>query len=101
MALASISEDTIECSPYLPVKVLNVMGTINVVGEKLARSRLNLVTTRGKNLQDYLKPKDLGYVRYDTALKDIDDAVLKCKRQDIPLFLMGHSMVNTNQSMCY
>ncbi|KAI8636808.1 Alpha/Beta hydrolase protein [Parasitella parasitica] len=29
---------------------------------------------------------------YDTALKDIDNAVLKHKRQDIPLFLMGHSM---------
>ncbi|KAK4514104.1 phosphoglycerate kinase [Mucor velutinosus] len=29
---------------------------------------------------------------YNTALKDIDDAVLKHKRQGIPLFLMGHSM---------
>ncbi|GAA5803601.1 Alpha/Beta hydrolase protein [Helicostylum pulchrum] len=29
---------------------------------------------------------------YDTALKDIDNAVLKTKRENIPLFLMGHSM---------
>lgn len=40
------------------------------------------------------KKKGLHCIRYNTALKDIDDAVLKCKRQDIPLFLMGHSMVN-------
>ncbi|KAG2212730.1 Alpha/Beta hydrolase protein [Mucor mucedo] len=29
---------------------------------------------------------------YDTALKDIDDAILNKKRQDVPLFLVGHSM---------
>jgi alpha-beta hydrolase superfamily lysophospholipase len=32
-------------------------------------------------------------VSYDTALKDIDDAVINHKREDVPLFLMGHSMV--------
>ncbi|ORE08627.1 alpha/beta-hydrolase [Rhizopus microsporus var. microsporus] len=29
---------------------------------------------------------------YDTLLQDIDDAVLKTKRDNLPLFLMGHSM---------
>lgn len=37
--------------------------------------------------------KFIYYYRYDTALKDIDDAILKNKRQDVPLFLLGHSMV--------
>ncbi|KAI9280504.1 Alpha/Beta hydrolase protein, partial [Sporodiniella umbellata] len=29
---------------------------------------------------------------YDTVLKDVDNAVLKMRRDKIPLFLMGHSM---------
>lgn len=38
--------------------------------------------------------KYIYYYRYNTALKDIDDAILKNKRKDIPLFLIGHSMVS-------
>lgn len=48
MDLVNILQDMIDYYLILLLKVLNVMVMINVDGERLVRSQLNLVTTRGK-----------------------------------------------------
>lgn len=35
---------------------------------------------------------------WDTVLGDVDDAILRHKEDGIPLFLMGHSMVDRSPS---
>lgn len=94
MALANILVDTTDSFLFLLVKVLNATDMIKEAGERLEKSQANLVTIRGKRHTHTAIHVRLTYeLRYDTALKDIDDAVTRTKRQDLPLFLMGHSMV--------
>lgn len=92
MDSANISLDTIDYSLISLVKVLNAMDTTSAVGEKRERNQVNTETIKGKS-KCFLCFGLQVYDSYNTAMKDIDDAILKTKRENIPLILFGHSMV--------